>query len=430
MSYLMRQPEVSILWGNHDVLWMGACLGQEALIATVIRVSLRYGRLAQLEEGYGIPLLPLQTLARSIYGQDACERFAPKVCALEDVTQVRRMQKAIAVIQFKLEGQLLARHPEWDMEERRLMHRINKAAGTVCIAGQDVPLADTHLPTLDPENPYELTDAERACMEQLTASFLHSPVLWEQMTFLFKQGAMYAARDETLLFHACIPIHDDDGRMEMEVDGRRVGGKDLFDAFSSMLHRAWRDRDTYAVDHLWYLWAGPVSPLFGKDKMATFESYFIADKSFATETKNPYFVRIHDAAFCRSIFKEFGMSPERTILVNGHVPVKVEKGEDAVKRGGNAVTIDGAFAEAYGDRGYTMVLEAGRTYLAEHHSFKSVEDAIINDADIVPTTRDLCSYTPRRTVSDTQRGGVIRREVQALHRLVVAYRENLISEHQ
>jgi fructose-1,6-bisphosphatase-3 len=428
ISYLMRQPEVSILWGNHDVLWMGACLGQEALIATVIRVSLRYGRLAQLEEGYGIPLLPLQTLARSVYGDDPCPRFKPKVCALEDQDQVRRMQKAIAVIQFKLEGGLLNRHPEWNMDDRRLMHRIDKAAGTVRMGDDDEPLADTHLPTLDPDNPYQLTAEEQACMDQLTASFLHSPVLWEQMTYLFKRGAMYAARDETLLFHACIPIDDDDARLEMTVDGRRAGGKDLFDAFSSVLHRAWRDRDTHSVDHLWYLWAGPVSPLFGKDKMATFESYFLEDKRHSTETKNPYFVRIHDAEFCRGIFKEFGINPERTILVNGHVPVKVEAGEDPVKQGGNAVTIDGAFAEAYGDRGYTMVLEAERTYLAEHHSFTSVEDAIVNDTDIVPTTRDLCTYDPPRTVADTQRGTRIRRELEALHRLVLAYRENLLQE--
>ncbi len=430
LSYLMRQPNVSILWGNHDVLWMGACLGQEALIATTIRVSLRYGRLTQLEEGYGIPLLPLQQLARARYGEDPCARFAPKVKGLEDPLLISRMQKAIAIIQFKLEGQLLARHPDWGMDDRNLLHHVDLKAGTVTVAGQEVPLADVHLPTLDPADPYRLSDDERACMAQLTASFLHSPVLWQHMGYMFRRGAMYTSRDQHLIFHGALPVHEDGSYLEAQIEGRQVSGKALFDVCQSLVQRAFRQRDQDAIDFLWYLWAGPASPLFGKDKMATFESYFIADKRFKKETKNAYFRLIHDAEFVKGVCREFGVDPEAGLVVNGHVPVKIEQGESPVKRGGNAVTIDGAFAAAYGDKGYTLLLESDGTRLAQHHTFGAINEAIEGGVDIIPDIQALRSFEVPHKVADTERGRQSALEIGELKKLIVAYQENLIQEQE
>lgn len=428
LAYLMRQPNVSILWGNHDVLWMGACLGQEALIATTVRISLRYGRLTQLEEGYGVPMLPLQRLALKLYGDDPCARFQPKVKNLEDPMLIARMQKAIAVIQFKLEGPLLARHPDWGMADRRMMHRVDLASGTVRLGDERVPLADLHLPTFDPEAPYELSPDERACMDQLTASFLHSPIMWQQMSYMFRQGGLVAERDRHLIFHAAVPVGDDGQRQTMSVEGVEVGGRALFEACESVVHRAFRRRDQNAIDFLWYLWAGPVSPLFGKDKMATFESYFIADKAYAKETKNAYFRLLHDAEFVKGVLAEFGVDAEHGLVVNGHVPVKIEKGESPVKGGGNAVTIDGAFAAAYGDKGYTLVLEAERSYLAQHHAFDSVSAAISSGADIIPRVEELRTFERPRQVADTEAGARLKQEIKALERLIVAYQENLVPE--
>ena len=426
IAYLMRQPRVRLLWGNHDVNWMGACLGHEALIAVVVRVSLRYGRLAQLQEGYGIPLEPLAHLAQRVYGDDPCARFAPKVRQLENELLVARMQKAIAVIQCKLEGQLIDRHPEWQMADRNLLHRIDLDAGTVRIGDQVVPLADANLPTLDPANPYALTADEQACMATLRRSFLHSPTLWEHMSFVLRQGGVWTQRDDHLLFHACVPVDANGARLRMKIGEDQVGGRALFDAAEATVRRAFRAKDPAAIDHLWYLWCGPVSPLFGKDRMATFESYFIEDKAHSRETKNAYFGLLHSAEFVRGVLREFGVDDARGLVVNGHVPVRAD--EDPVKRGGNAITIDGAFAEAYGDRGYTLLIGAHGTELAEHHSFQSVDRAVHEGHDIVPSFRTLRRADPPRTVGDTQAGTEIRREVAALERLVAAFRQDLVPE--
>jgi fructose-1,6-bisphosphatase-3 len=430
VEYLLQQPHVSFVWGNHDASWMGACLGNPALIATVLRISLRYRRLSQLEEGYGVIVAPLERLARDVYGDDPADCFKTKGTGLRDDLLMARMQKAAAVMQFKLEGQTIRRRPEWQMEHRNLLHRINLENGTVEIDGREYKMRDTHLPTLDPADPYALSAEEKACMDRLRQSFVSSSQLWHHMTAVVRHGAMWLRRDQALIFHGCVPVDEEGSPLAVEVDGRICAGRELFDALDAVVRRCFRKGAEEAnedTDWLWYLWTGPRSPLFGKDRMATFETYFIEDKATQKETKNPYFQLIQNADFCARLAREFGVERD-ALIVNGHVPVKVEKGEEPVKRGGNAVTIDGAFSEAYGDRGYTLILSPERIALAEHHHFESISDAITEGADIVPKVSTVRAYDPPRRVADTEEGESLRRRIAALEQLAATYEQGLLLE--
>lgn len=430
IEVLKKQPKLAIAWGNHDVSWMGACLGQEALLATVTRVSLRYGRTQQLEEGYGIPLEPLEKLARDVYSDDPALKWKAKGdVGGRDPVVVARMQKAICILQLKLEGQAAARNPDFQMDARRLLKAINFEKKTVVVDGVEHPLVDSFLPTIDPKDPERLSPDEERCLATLKASFLASSVLWEQMQFIRARGAMLLKRDNNLIFHGCLPVNDAGNFLSFKVDGAQVGGKAMFDAYERVVHRAFREKRTRDVDLLWYLWTGPTSPLFGKDKMATFESHFVADEHAKHETKGAYFKLAHDEAFCRRIFSELGADPATGFIVNGHVPVKLEKGETPLKKSGMAVTIDGAFSEAYGDKGFTLILEAGRTALAEHHHFESVDSAVKAGSDIVPKVENLRTFAAPRTVGQTEAGTAIKREIEALNALLVAFDENRIAEH-
>jgi fructose-1,6-bisphosphatase-3 len=423
---LRRQRNLAITWGNHDAEWMGACLGQEALIATVVRISLRYGRIAQLEEGYGIPVEPLEQLVHSSYADDPAERFHSKGEDLRDPILLARMQKAASVLQFKLEGQTARRNPHFALESRCLLHQIDPIAGTVKIDGRVHPLLDKAFPTIDWTDPYKLSEAEARCIELLKRSFLGSPSLWRDMRFVADHGGMMAARDENLIFHGCVPCDDQGEFLEFEVDGAPRKGKALFDACDRVVRRAFKDRAQPDVDLLYYLWAGPRSPLFGKDRMATFETYFVADKTAHKETKNAYFSLIHVVPFCLRVGKEMGVDDDDVLIVNGHVPVKLEAGESPLKKSGLAVTIDGAFSEAYGDHGFTLVIDADQTYLAKHHHFESVETAIDRGADIVPQIEVLRKHARPIRVGDTRRGAELREEIEGLEQLVAAYRDRLI----
>ena len=355
---LMRQPKCNILWGNHDMLWFGSQIGHEPCMLTCLRFSLRYRKLSQLEEGYGVMMAPIERLVRQVYADDPAERFIPKGEGFRDTLTVARMQKAVAIMQFKAEGRMLERHPQW----------------------------------------------------------------------LVTRGRMWTKRDEVLLFHACVPVETDGTPQILRVDGRDLAGRELMDALGSVVRRAMRKRwfnlDDDA-DWLWYLWGGPRSPLFGKDRLATFETYFIADKATHKEHKNAYFDLMHDAAFIRRVGTLFGCGDD-VLVVNGHVPVKIEKGEQPVKAGGNAITIDGAFSEAYGDRGYTLVLEPDRIDLAEHAPFQGVEAAISDGADIVPKITPVRQYPGLRLVRDTDEGRRIARRIGDLDTLVRAYQEGLV----
>ncbi len=428
IEYVMRQPNVSLVWGNHDASWMGACLGQEACIANVLRMSLRYQRLFQLEMGYGIPLAALEKLVRNVYYDDPAERFPCLGNGIRDPLNMSRMQKAMAVIQFKLESQTIQRNPDFQLGHRQLLNQVNAEHGTIALDGFVYPLADWNFPTVDWSDPSKLSPQEEECMAQFKISFLQSQTLWEQMHYLERKGAMHLVRDYNLIFHGCVPVDGSGGFLPMRVGGVEYRGRALYDALDAAVHRAFRDKDPGCLDLLWYLWCGPLSPLFGKDKIATFESYFIADKPTHAETKNPYFKLIHEKGFCRSILADFGVDEDHGLIVNGHVPVKIEQGESPIKESGQAITIDGAFSEVYGDAGYTLVLDAGRTYLAQHHHFESISEAITGGADIIPTIQDVTVFDPPRRVRDTHDGDTLRHEIAALELLLRAYRENVLPE--
>lgn len=428
VEYLRQQPRVSFIWGNHDAAWLGAALGHEALICTVLRVSLRYRRIGQLDEGYSVPLTPLEQLARTIYADDPATYFMPKGDGIRPREVVARMQKAAAIMQFKVEGRMIERNSHWQLDHRRLLHRIDFSGGTIDVDGRTYPLRDVHLPTVDPADPYRLSAEEATCLQCLKHSFMNSQKLWQHMHYLVSHGSMYLRRDECLIFHGCVPCDEDGNFLPMSIDGEPMAGRALFDSINRVILRALEKRSPADLDTLWYLWSGPRSPLFGKDRIATLERDFIAEKEPHHETKDPYFKLIHEPAFCEKVLEEFGVDPSTGLIVNGHVPVKVDKGESPLKRSGKAITIDGAFSEAYGDHGYTLVLEPGRIVLAKHHHFESVEAALRDGVDIVPSVQVIRTFDTRRRIRDSDRGRALGLQIGMLERLSDAYRHNRIHE--
>lgn len=423
IEYLRQQPHVAITWGNHDVAWLGAALGHEALIAHVLRISTRYRRLSQLEEGYGITLQPLEKLVRTVYADDPAECFLPHGKGLRETVVMARMQKAAAVMQFKLEGRMIARHPEWALDHRRLLRTIDPRAGTIVIDGVTHTLRDRHFPTLDLQNPEALSDEEQQCLDRMRTSFLSSRLLWDHARFLVSRGSSWLKRDNHLIFHGCVPVDEAGNFLPLRIDGEPRRGRALFDAVDDVVARALNHRSPDDLDFLWYLWSGPLSPMFGKDRITTLERDLVADAAVQKETKNPYFTLIHEREFCERVLEEFGCHSSG-LIVNGHVPVKIDDGESPVKRGGNAITIDGAFSPAYGDHGYTLVLESDRTFLARHHHFESVEAAVRDGVDIIPTIATIREFERRRIVGDTEEGARIREDIALLARLVDAYRHH------
>jgi|HubBroStandDraft_6_1064221.scaffolds.fasta_scaffold44476_2 fructose-1,6-bisphosphatase-3 len=428
VDYLMQQPNVSFIWGNHDMAWLGACLGHEALLCQVLRISLRYRRLMQLEEGYGIPIEPLDLLARTVYADDPATSFQVKGTGMRENIMMARMQKAAAIMQFKLEGQLIARHPEWHMDHRRLLHRINPKARTIEVDGLDYPLNEVDFPTIDPSNPYELTAEERLCVRRIRSSFLASQKLWSHMRWMVSLGTMYLRREEHLIFHGCVPVDERGEFLPMVIDGQPYTGMALFKAIENVVYRVIDGKARGDLDVLWYLWSGPESPLFGKDRISTLERDLISDKRPHQETKNPYFRLIHEPWFCDKILAEFGIEPDQGLIVNGHVPVEVDKGESPLKRSGKAITIDGAFSESLGDHGFTLVLEPHRTILALHHHFESVEAAIVRGADIIPSITVVREWDRPRRVAHSQRGRRLRSAIVQLERLIEGYRNHELRE--
>jgi fructose-1,6-bisphosphatase-3 len=424
VDYLRQQPNVSFIWGNHDAAWLGAALGHEALICHVLRVSLRYRRISQLDQGYSVPMTPLEHLAETVYADDPAVHFLPKSDGLRPNLLVARMQKAIAIMQFKLEGQMIARNPHWEMEHRRLLHRIDHKNGTIEVDGVRYPLRDTHLPTVDPENPYELSAEEKSCLARLRESFQESQKLAEHMRYIVGNGSMHVIRDDHLIFHGCVPCDVQGNFLPMIIDGQPLAGRAMFEAIEKVVLRVLDRKQEKDLDLLWYLWSGPRSPLFGKDRIATLERDFIVDPKSHHEERDPYFRLIHEPWFCEKVLAEFGVNSRHGLIVNGHVPVKIEKGESPLKRSGKAITIDGAFSEAYGDHGFTLVLEADRTILAKHHHFESVEAAIRDGVDIIPSVSVIRTWEKPRRMSDTERGKRWRCEIDMLERLIEAYRNN------
>ncbi len=359
-------------------------------------------------------------LARAVYRDDPAACFVGKGKGMRETETIARMQKAAAIMEFKLEGQMLARHPEWEMESRRLLHRIDPAAGTIEIDGVRYPLKDNHFPTIDPADPYTLSAEEKSCLARIRQSFLASRALWRHMRWMVSRGRMVLRREQCLIFHGCLPVDEKGEFLPMPIRGRRLCGRELFAEIERTIF-GMMDGPREETDMLWYLWAGPASPLSGKDKIATLEADLVEDKKPKHETKNPYFTLIHEPAFCDKILREFGVDPAEGLIVNGHVPVKMEKGESPLKRSGKAITIDGAFSEVYGDHGYTLVLEAQRTILAEHSHFESVEAAVRHGADIIPKITVLKEWSVPKRVADSERGAELRARIGQLQQLVAAY---------
>ncbi len=441
MDRLLNHHSVDFQWGNHDIVWMGAAAGSSACIANVIRVSLRYANMETLENGYAISMMPLMSLAVEVYGDDPCSQFIPKN-ADEEFTEnekllMARMHKAISVIQLKVEGQIIQRRPQFQMEDRLLLDKINYADGTVEIGDKTYPLNDNLFPTIDPENPYELTDYEETVMNKLYLSFRNSERLQEHVRLLFSKGGMYLVYNNNLLYHGCIPMTKSGKLRHFRFDDTDHGPKAFMDRLERLARQGYFAKDNlekkqYGMDTMWYLWSGAQSPLFGKDKMATFERYFIDDGETHTESMNPYYDYRTNQKVMEEILTEFGVDPSNGHVLNGHVPVKVKKGESPVKAGGKLIVIDGGFAKAYQDKtgiaGYTLIFNSYGLLLTAHHSFESTQEAIEKEEDIHSTTKILEQASEPIRVKDLDSGKKIQRRIDNLKNLLKAYRSGIINE--
>ena len=441
MDKLMDYHSLDIQWGNHDVVWMGAAVGQMACLATVNRNSIRYGNLDILEDGYGINMMPLAAFAMEVYGDDPCEVFAVQgnpsnYNALEKELS-RKMHKAIAIIQFKLEGALAKEHPDFYMENRCVLEGIDLEKGTVTLPDGSIhPLLDCHFPTLQKEAPYELTKEEKEVMERLASGFRNCEKLQNHMQFLLDKGGLYKTYNGNLLFHGSIPLNEDGTFKEVCVYGETYKGKELYDKLEAYVRKAFFTVDEkekkVSQDILWYIWASPNSPLYGKDKMTTFERYFIEDKATHIEKKNAYYHLWEKEEVVDHMLEEFGLDPENGHIINGHVPVHQLEGENPVKCNGKVIVIDGGFSEAYrnvtGIAGYTLVYSSYGLSLTAHEPFTSAEDAVVTERDIV-SNRVAVHYTTRRAlVGDTDNGKALKERIQELKQLLEAYRKGIIKE--
>lgn len=440
MDKLMSYHSLDIQWGNHDVVWMGAAAGQMACMATVIRNSLRYDNLDILEDGYGINMMPLATFAMEVYGDDPCVGFEMKGSSDYNVLEKelgQKMHKAIAIMQFKLEGQLIYRNPDFCMEDRCLLHRIDAEAGTVTLAdGYTYEMTDTCFPTVDWENPYELTEAETEVMERLSLAFRNCDKLQNHIRLLLDKGGLYTVYNGNLLFHGSIPLNEDGTFKEVSIYGEVYKGKRLYDVLETYVRRAF-----YAVDPeeqrkgrdiLWYIWAAPNSPLFGKDKMSTFERYFILDKEAHKEKKNAYYCLLEKDEVVVRMLEEFGLNPNEGHIINGHVPVHQSDGESPVKCNGKVIVIDGGFSRAYrkvtGIAGYTLIYNSYGLILSAHEPFTSAEEAISKESDIVSNQVAVRYTSARRLVGDTDSGKALKERISELTQLLMAYRKGIIKE--
>lgn len=438
MDKLVEYHSLDIQWGNHDIVWMGAAAGQQACIATVLRNSARYGNLDILEDGYGINLLPLATFAMEVYKEDPCELFAVKgnhSFTIAETSMNMKMHKAIAVIQFKLEGQLIARRKSFHMEDRRLLDKIDYEEGTIDCYGKRYKLLDCHFPTIDPKNPYRLTEEERCLMERLQAAFEQCEKLQRHMMLLLNKGSIYKVYNNNLLYHGCMPLDENGNFRKVNIYGKTYSGKALYDVLETYVRKAFFAIDEVekekGKDMLWYIWSNPNSPLFGKDKMATFERYFLAEPETHTEVKNAYYRLLNDKDTVNRILREFGLG-EDAIIVNGHVPVLHKTGESPVKCDGKVLVIDGGFSKAYqkktGIAGYTLIYNSYGMMLVAHEPFCSTEEAIAKETDI-HSDQIMVKMAPRRLlVGDTDTGAALRERIGELMQLLAAYRSGLIIE--
>ena len=443
METLMLYHDVDIQWGNHDILWMGAAVGNISCIANVIRICLRYGNLRILEDGYGINLVPLATFAMETYGNDPCDAFQPRLKFADDKHSnksthlIAQMMKAISIIQFKLEADIIKRRPEFDMADRNLLHLVNYEKGTVMVYGKEYPMLDTNFPTVDPTNPYRLTPEEEELVGKLHRSFVHCERLRRHIEFLLSDGSLYLVRNGNLMFHASMPLNADGSFKSVKIDGVAYAGKALMDKVDSLIRKAYfgeqgTPEHSFAVDYMWYIWCGPDSVAFDKGKMTTFERCFIADKEPHKEPKGHYYILRENESVCDMILDEFGVKGVNRHIINGHVPVKTIKGESPIRAGGKMLIIDGGFSRAYqgetGIAGYTLIFNSRGMQLVQHEPFTSTRQAIEHGVEIKGTRLFVDFNKERMLVKDTDNGEEIRGQIAALLRLVEAYRNGLVKE--
>ncbi len=431
LNELMKHHNVDIQWGNHDIDWMGAMAGNRVCMMNVLRIATSYNSFDVIEDGYGINLRPLSMFAAQVYGDDPCERFQPHVLDENildpiDPQQAARMHKAVAVIMFKLEGQLLLRHPEYGMQGRLLLDKADFANGTITLDGQTHEMLDTLFPTINPEQPYALSPEESELVEGLWQSFRHSTQLRTHIEYIYNHGGMYKVINNNLLYHGCIPMTESGELDTVYLEGGGFSGKALLDHLDKRVRQAYYTGDESSVDLMWYLWCGAKSPLFGRDRMTTFERYFIADKSTYTETRNPYYQVYEDVSACERILREFGLDPEHSHIINGHVPVK--HGENPVKAGGRLFVIDGGISKAYqsttGIAGYTLIFDSHDLQLAEHRPFRPATAEMT--ASTFTNIRVVEKMPHRLMIKDTDAGQDIRAKIGALGELLHAYRDGVL----
>ena len=440
MDTLSNYHSVDIQWGNHDIVWMGAAAGHLACIANVIRLSARYGNLDTLEEGYGINLIPLATFAMETYADVNCDNFPIKYNKdynTKDLSLDMKMHKAIAMMQFKLEGALIMRRPEFHMEDRLLLDKIDYEKKSITIDGKTYSMKDIEFPTVNPEDPYALSPEEEQVMERLRQAFLKCDKLQKHVRFLFSHGGLYKVYNSNLLYHGCMPMDEDGNFNALTIDRERYSGKALYDILDQYARKGYYSKHNPAEmqrgqDMIWYIWEGPNSPVFGKDKMATFERYFIEEKETHTETKNSYYKLLDNEDIINKILSEFGLDSKHSHIVNGHVPVELKKGESPIKCGGILLIIDGGFSKAYqgktGIAGYTLVANSHGMRLVAHEPFESVESAILHETDIFSDSVILETSNSRISVADTDGGAEIKETIHQLEVLLQAYRDGTIIE--
>lgn len=434
LDELCNHQRVDVQWGNHDISWMGAMCGNPVNIANVLRIAVRYNSFDLLEDGYNINLRPLSMFASEVYRNDPCERFMPEILDENtydpvDPILAAKMHKAITILQFKLEGQLIERNPEFHMEDRRLLDKIDYEAGTITLGDKTYPLLDCNFPTIDPADPYALTEEEARLMEQLTASFRHSRQLKRHIDFLYAKGGMYRIINGNLLYHGCVPMNED-GSFAVWKDGMRsYTGRELFDHIDKRVRSAYFTRNERDVDLMWYLWCGALSPVYGKDKMTTFERYFVEDHATHKETMSPYYTHCERSEACERILEEFGLDGRTSHIINGHVPVR--RGENPVKAGGRLYVIDGGISKAYqsktGIAGYTLVYNSHYMALGEHQPFKRKEVGAM-PSETHAKIRIVEMMQKRKLVGDTDAGEKIRKRIDDLRELVSYYRSGVFRD--
>ena len=438
---LMDYHSVDIQWGNHDILWMGAASGNTTCIANVLRIAARYSNLDVIEDIYGINLLPLATFALKYYKDDSCTAFIPKNndetgYGTSEIELISKMHKAITIIQFKLEYEIIKRRPEFKMDHRLLLDKINYNDGTITLNDITYELNDRNFPTINPNNPFELTSEEKKLIDKLQISFINSDKLQKHVLFLFNKGRIYLTYNSNFLFHGCIPLNKDKTFKSLTINGQEYKGKNLLDKFDSLAREGYfnnrgSEEKLYGMDIMWYLWNGACSSLFGKEDMTTFERYFINDKTTHKEKKNPYYDFRDTEEMCNLIFEEFGLNPSESRIINGHVPVKNKFGENPIKANGKLIVIDGGFAKAYrsqtGLAGYTLTYNSYGLQLISHQPFKSIEDAFSKEIDIL-SSRKIVEKLDRKKVGDTDVGKELKNQIKDLKLLLRAYRKGLINE--